>query len=212
MVCWIFGALHLCCAALVNHIFIAIFLWCTAYSEHCIFGAMGMHFWCYALSSLVAPRWCDYYCAMHLLVHCFLVKVQYIFVVASLVLCMVSYIAQPCYRSGASTSTSTEGQVRWGVAMPLYAMHFIVTSLVLHIIIQYYAIPGNTIQYHTADQVINASCLDYSVHVWVYKPAKKGGKTQCQDEFWGFLKVLTACRMLQIPFARCQESRHSFYA
>ena len=29
--------------------------------------------------------------------------VQYVFVVESLVLCIVSYIAQACYRSGAST-------------------------------------------------------------------------------------------------------------
>ena len=51
------------------------------------------------------PRWCDYYCAsaMHLWCIASWSWVQYIFGVASLVLCIVSYIAQACYRSGAST-------------------------------------------------------------------------------------------------------------
>ena len=49
------------------------------------------------------PRWCDYYCAMHLWCIVSWSWVQYIFGVACLVLCIVSYIAQACYRSAAST-------------------------------------------------------------------------------------------------------------
>ena len=88
----IFVVLHLCRAAsLVNYIFITIFLWCTAYSVRCIFGVIGMHFW-FALHRHL--WWC--------LVGAITI-VQYIFGVASLLLCIVSYIAQACYRSGAST-------------------------------------------------------------------------------------------------------------
>ena len=43
LVCIIVGALQL-----VNHILVAIFLWCNVSSVHCIFGViyMHMHFWC----------------------------------------------------------------------------------------------------------------------------------------------------------------------
>ena len=76
----IYGVLNLwCTTSLLCCIFGESYLYCNISLMHCIFGAL--HLWCYgyalllcyALSSLVVPRWCDYYCAMHLLVHCFLV-------------------------------------------------------------------------------------------------------------------------------------------
>ena len=46
---------------------------------------------------MVVPRWCDYYCAMHFWCIVSWPWVQYIFGVASLVLCIVSYIAHLLY-------------------------------------------------------------------------------------------------------------------
>ena len=66
-----------------------------------------MHF-LYAMH-MVVPRWCYYYCAcaLHIVqcIWCIVSRpwVKYIFGVVTLVLCIVSYIAQACYRSGAST-------------------------------------------------------------------------------------------------------------
>ena len=97
----IYDAMHLWCAeSLVHCILVAIFFCCTASLVHRIFCVyVYMNFW-YLWWCLVGG---DYYCAMH---HWRIVSwpwVQYIFGVASLVLCIVSYIVQACYRSVAST-------------------------------------------------------------------------------------------------------------
>ena len=101
----IFGELHIWCdASMVCCILVAIFFWRTASSVHCISGVMYMHFW-YAMQRHL--WWClvgaiaIVHCAMHLWSIVSWSWVQYIFGVASLVL--VSYIAQACYHSGAST-------------------------------------------------------------------------------------------------------------
>ena len=86
----IFVVLHLWCGAnLVNYISIAIFLWWTTSSVHCIIGAMYyMHFW-YALASLVGwivgavPHWW----IISWLQYFF--GVMYLRCVASLVLCVM---------------------------------------------------------------------------------------------------------------------------
>ena len=91
----IFGVLNRWCdATLVNYMLVAIFLWRTVSLVRCIFGVMYMHFWYAMHASLVVPRWCDYYCAMHLWCIVSWPWVQYIFGVVSLVLCIVIYIAQ----------------------------------------------------------------------------------------------------------------------
>ena len=138
----IFGVPNRWCAAtLVNYILVAIFLWCNV----CIFGELHLWwiiFWlqyffgvmylrCIASlvlcictfgmlcignfvgASLVWLLLCN-----ASLVHCFLVLGAIYFCVASLVLCIVSYIAQACYRSGASTlciyaKTITSQQYGW---------------------------------------------------------------------------------------------------
>merc|ERR1712110_478873 len=99
MVCWIFGALHQCCAASwVRCHFCDLYIYCNISLMHCIFGAL--HLWCYlcsllvcyALASLVlcictfcmlcigifVSRWC----AMHLWCIVSWSWVQYIFDVA----------------------------------------------------------------------------------------------------------------------------------
>ena len=122
----IFGALHLwcyvfallvcyalasffvhnrwCAATLVNYILVAIFLWCTVSSVRSIFGVMYMHFWYamhrhlwWCLVGAITIVQCIFWCIVSWS------WVQYVFGVASLVLCIVSYIAQACYHSGAST-------------------------------------------------------------------------------------------------------------
>ena len=62
---------HWCAATLVNYILVAIFIWCTVSSVHCIFGVMYMHFVCVGIfdgASLVRLLLCN-----ASLVHCFLV-------------------------------------------------------------------------------------------------------------------------------------------
>ena len=79
-----YDVIHLWCAeSLVRCFFVVLHLWCSANFVNYIFIAIFL--W-WTTSSCVSWYW-----------------VQYIFGVASLVLCIVSYIAQACYRSGAST-------------------------------------------------------------------------------------------------------------
>ena len=98
----IFVVLHLWCgASLMNYVLVAIFLWCTVSSVRCIFGVMYMHFW-YAMHRHL--WWC--LVGAITIVQCIfgaLFLVLGCYGVASLVLFIVSYIAQACYRSGAST-------------------------------------------------------------------------------------------------------------
>ena len=81
---------------------VAIFLWCTVSSVRCIFGVMYMHFW-YAMHRHL--WWC--LVSAITIVQCIFGAVflglgcNIFFGVASLVLCIVSFIAQACYRSGA---------------------------------------------------------------------------------------------------------------
>ena len=67
------------------------------------------------------------YCTMHLWCIVSWSWVQYIFGVASLVLCNVSYIAQACYRSGASTLfyRIETPEVHPGVTLPVYCAKFL---------------------------------------------------------------------------------------
>ena len=79
-----------------------------------------MHFW-YAMHrhlwGCFIVCWNDYYCAMHLWCIVPWYWVQYFFGVASLVLCIVSYIALACYRSGASALSQT--MTHWFLVFPI---------------------------------------------------------------------------------------------
>ena len=63
---------------------------------------MYMHFW-YAMHRYL--WWClvDAITIVQCIFGALFLRLQYIIGVASLVVCIVSYIAQACYRSGAST-------------------------------------------------------------------------------------------------------------
>ena len=112
----IYGVLHIGCNIFLAHcIFGALYLWCYLFSLLvcyalaslvlciCTFGMLCIGI--FGGASLVRLLVCN-----ASLVHCFWSWVQYIFGVAFLVLCIVSYIAQACYRSGASTVLTSLGK------------------------------------------------------------------------------------------------------
>ena len=106
MVSCIYDAMHLWCAAYwLQYFFGALHLRCIASLVLCIctFGMLCRGI--FGGASLVRLLVCN-----ASLVHCFWSWVQYIFGVAFLVLCIVSYIAQACYRSGASTVLTSLGK------------------------------------------------------------------------------------------------------
>ena len=82
---------HLLCAeSLVRCNFGELYLGCNISLVFCIFGALHV-WWCLIGSITIVCLWC------------IVSWVQYIFDVVFLVLSIVSYIAQACYRSGATT-------------------------------------------------------------------------------------------------------------
>ena len=78
------GVMHLCCdSSLAGRIFGELHIGCNISLVYCIFGVL-YHWWIVS-------------------------RVKYIFGVASLVLCIVSYIAKACYRSCSSTLYNPQG-------------------------------------------------------------------------------------------------------